>query len=145
MVKKIVLIIYREFFSVKFRNFFLIGLVTASVNLGSRFIFQLVLNYELSVMFAVIAASLLSYLLNSKITFKTKVVSAQFLMRFIISSAMAIALTTILSSTIVRVYIFFNFSFFNLKDIEFIAHFISVGVVSTIFSFLMSKNYVYRK
>lgn len=136
----------REFISFEFLKFVAIGVFTAIVNFLMRFFFRLFLSYVVSVAMAATFAGGINFILNKTITFNSfnERVNIQIL-KFIVASIGGILLTTLLAYIMLKILVFFHLPYFNLNQMESISHIIAICLASTLYGFLVTKYFVFRK
>jgi len=133
------------FCSKQFLTFLLIGGTAALINFFSRFYFSLFLPFVASVACAFTAGTIVSFILNKTITFKSYDEHTMIqLLKFILIAIVGILLGSIIAGAIIKLFRTFNSFFLCEKYLESSAHIAAIGVC-TIYNFFAMKYFSFRQ
>lgn len=134
-----------NFISKQFFRFLLVGGVAALANFLSRFAFQVIFPYTLSVALAFSMGTIISFILNRSYTFAAYDEKAvvQFI-KFITIAIFGIALAALIAWLSMTAYKTLHIDLVNEKQMESIAHIIAIFLI-TFYNFLAMKYFSFKR
>lgn len=134
-----------SFISKQFLRFLLVGGIAALANFLSRFAFQIIFPYTMSVALAFSLGTVISFIMNRSYTFAAYDEKAmiQFI-KFILIAVVGIALAAAIAWICMAIYRISRIDLVNEKQMESLGHIIAIFLV-TFYNFLAMKYFSFKR
>jgi len=134
-----------DLLSSTFIKFVLVGIVSATWSILSRFLFQTYFSYVISVFLATLIGMIVNFSLNRIFVFKenNEKIEYQFA-KFFLVSLVSLVLVPVSAVILLNWYAILKISYINYPTAELLSHFGGM-IINAVYGFFMAKYYIFKK